>query len=58
MPKIVTTFTGKEIDVSEHEVAVLRGYGVVVDTKATTEEGARRAAEHKTAQVAAQTEEN
>lgn len=58
MPKIVTTFTGKEIDVSEHEEAVLRGYGVVVDTTATTQDGARRAAARQTAQAAAQNEES
>lgn len=58
MPKIVTKFTGEEIDVSEHEAGVLRAYGVVVDTKATTGEGARRAAENQTAQDAAQTEES
>lgn len=59
MPKIRTTFRPDlEIDVSEHEEGVLRAAGHVFDTKATTDEGARRAAERQTAQAAAQTEES
>lgn len=49
MPKIRTTFDGLERDVSEQELLDLTRMGVVLDTKATTEEGARKAAEKATA---------
>ena len=46
MPKLRTTFEPeKELDVSEQEALDLHRLGVVLDTKATTPEGARRAAE-------------
>lgn len=48
MPKIRTTFRPEdELDVTEAEELDLRRLGVVLDTKATTDEGARRVAEKK-----------
>lgn len=59
MPTIRTTFRPDlEIEVTEHEERVLRADDLVVDTKATTAEGAIRAAERQTAQAAAQNEES
>ena len=46
MPTLRTTFDGKEIEVSDAEATDLERLGVVLDTKATTDEGARRAAVH------------
>jgi hypothetical protein len=48
VPKVRTTFDGKERDVSDREAQSLRAMGVVLNTKATTDEGARKAAERKT----------
>lgn len=53
MPNIVLRLTGEEIEVSEHEEGVLRAQNLVVDTKATTAEGRRRAAERMSAGLAA-----
>jgi hypothetical protein len=51
VPKVRTTIEpDKELDVSEEEAADLRALGIVLDTKATTPEGVRRAAERQTAQ--------
>lgn len=47
MPKIRTTFDGVEREVSEQEFLDLTRMGVVLETKATTDEGARKAAERK-----------
>lgn len=59
MPLIRTTFRPDiEIEVSEHEESVLRHQKLVVDTKATTAEGAIRAAERQNAQGSAQNEES
>ena len=50
MPKLRTTIRPEEeLDVSEQEATDLHRLGLVLDTKATTPEGARRAAE-RTAQ--------
>ena len=50
MPKLRTTIEPeKELDVTEEEATDLRRLGLVLETKATTPEGARRAAE-RTAQ--------
>jgi hypothetical protein len=49
VPKVRTTFDGQEREVSEEELVDLTRMGVVLDTKATTDEGARKAAERKTA---------
>ncbi|NUR24992.1 MAG: hypothetical protein HOV83_03940 [Catenulispora sp.] len=48
MPKIRTTFDGQELEVSEEEALDLTRMGVVLDTKAQTDEGARKAAEKST----------
>jgi hypothetical protein len=53
VPNIVLRLTGEEIEVSEHEESVLRAQDLVVDTKATTPEGRRRAAERMSAGLAA-----
>lgn len=51
MPKLRTTIQPeKELDVSEQEAADLRALGIVLETAATTPEGARRAAERQSAQ--------
>jgi hypothetical protein len=49
VPTLRTTFDGKEIEVSEQEATDLRRLGVVLETKATTDEGAHKAAERKSA---------
>lgn len=50
MPTIRTTNRPEdEIEVSEGEVAHLERLGLVLHTKATTDEGARRAAANQTA---------
>jgi hypothetical protein len=49
VPKLRTTIEPeKELDVSDAEERDLRALGVVLDTHASTPEGARRAAERKT----------
>lgn len=49
MPKVRTTIEPeKELDVTENELTDLRAMGLVLDTQAKTDEGARRAAERKT----------
>lgn len=49
MPKLRTTIRPEEeLEVSEEEAADLRAMGLVLETKATTDEGARRAAEKHT----------
>ncbi len=46
MPKLRTTIEPeKELDVSDVEAADLRALGLVLETKATTPEGVRKAAE-------------
>jgi hypothetical protein len=54
VPKVRTTFDGKEIEVSEEEATDLRRLGVVLETKATTDEGARKAAERASAPTESQ----
>lgn len=58
MPTIRTKFRPDiELEVTEHEESVLRAQKVVLDTKATTDEGAIRAAERQ-AQTTAQKKES
>lgn len=57
--KIRTTLRPeRELDVDDAELTDLDRYGVVLDTKATTDEGARRAAERQTAASTSSNEED
>lgn len=50
MPKVFSTHEpGVERDVSEQEAADLAAWGLVLDTKATTEQGRQKAAERQVA---------